>query len=150
MCLLYIYIYIETYQWKVGGCYICLILKIYVIYVISLSYNRTNNQVCLKLYIHYYIYIIYVWCDAIRTTHKITQVPSGCEQNDQNGPHHCRYPRIYSIMWTPGPLSHTYAVLDWVLASKTFGLGVGYGHEWNSRLETLKLDSRIRLLIYSI
>ena len=49
-------------------------------------------------------------------------------------------------MWTPRPLSHTYAVLDWVLASKTFGLGVGYGHEWNSRLETLKLDSRIRLL----
>jgi len=34
--------------------------------------------------------------------------------------------------FTPGPLSHTYityAVLDWVLASKTFGLGVGYGHE---------------------
>jgi len=27
---------------------------------------------------------------------------------------------------------------------RTFGLGVGY--EWNSRLETLKLDSRIRLL----
>ena len=74
---------------------------------------------------------------------KITQVPSGCEQN---GPHHCRYPRIHSIMWTPGPLSQTYAVLDWVLASKTFGLGVGYGQEWNSRLETLKLDSRIRLL----
>ena len=55
-------------------------------------------------------------------------------------------PIIHSIMWTPGPLSQTYAVLDWVLASSQDGLGVGYGHEWNSRLATLKLDSRIKLL----
>ena len=40
---------------------------------------------------HIYIYV--GWCDVIRTTHKITQVPLGCEQN---GPHHCRYPRIHS------------------------------------------------------
>ena len=38
-------------------------------------------------------------------------------------------PIIHSIMWTPGPLSQTYAVLDWVLASSQDGLGVGYGHE---------------------
>ena len=53
----------------------------------------------------------------------------------------CGLPRLWAILillmqfWT-----------GFLHPLRTFGLGVGYGHEWNSRLETLKLDSRIRLL----
>ena len=40
---MYIYICIKTYQWKVVGCYICLILKIYFISLTSLSFNMSYN-----------------------------------------------------------------------------------------------------------